>query len=335
MKRFILEILAGLAVIIGVVAICDHRRVFAQEENNNHTGKAWDYLYRYGKPGNGGVDVLILGNSHAYTGILPEVMSKSLGRRSFILAAQGVYMTDCLYMLEEALTVVKPKLLVIETYPLGDYKQKELAGIALSCQYQSFENRKNVWLKLKSTPALFSLDNMPYAWSRTLRNHGYIFENRDLVNYNLENPHPPVYNDDEYLGRFITFTSGLTQATLDRYASEGPPVDGLDMVVGTEAREALKKIRAMCQEKNIKIMFLTIPMYQQHVKNPKMLHQNLAPCIGKTPWLDLQDPSFNYVYNADCFEDTYETNQHQTARGALATTSILTNFIQYYNLLAN
>ena len=170
-------------------------------------------------------------------------------------------MTDCFYMLEEALTVVHPQLLVIETYPLADYKQKELSGISLSCQYQSFENRRNIWLKLKSTPALFSLDNAPFAWSRTLRNHSYIFEKQKLILHNFKNPPPPVYEDEEYLGRFISFTEGLTQATLDRYAAEGPPVDGKDMIVGKEAEQALARIRALCEEKGIRVMFLTIPMY--------------------------------------------------------------------------
>ena len=89
MKRFVLEIISALAVVVAVVALCDHRRVFAQEERNNHTGKAWHYLYKYGEPDGGGVDVMILGNSHAYTGILPDLMSETLDKRCFILAARG------------------------------------------------------------------------------------------------------------------------------------------------------------------------------------------------------------------------------------------------------
>lgn len=333
MKRFVLEMLATLAVVICLVAVCDHRRVFAQEEDNNHTGKAWHYLYRYAEPDSGGIDVMILGNSHAYTGILPDLMTETLHKRSFILAAQGVYITDCYYMLEEALTVVHPQLLVIETYTLADYKQKELTGISLNSQFQSFENRKNVWLKLKSTPALFSLENAPFAWSRTLRNHSYLFDNTLLVLYNLKNPHPPVYENEEYLGRFVSFTSGLTQATLDRYDKEGPPVDGNDMTVGKEAEQALAKIRALCEKKGIRVMFLTVPMYHLHIQHRSGLEKNLATHIGDTPWLDLQYPGYDKIFTEDCFEDTYSPNQHQTVRGAYFTTSYLNAFIQQNNLL--
>ena len=325
--------LAVLAIVVCLVGLCDHRRVFAQEEDNNHTGKTWHYLYKYAEPDSGGIDVLILGNSHAYTGILPDLISDTLEKRCFILAAQGVHMTDCYYMLEEALTVVHPQLLVIETYPLADYRQKELSGIALSCQYQSFENRKNIWLKLKSTPALFSLQNAPFAWSRTLRNHSYIFDNQKLIVYNLKNPHAPVYEDEEYLGRFISFTSGLTQATLDRYDAEGPPVDGKDMTVGKEAEQALAKIRALCEEKGIRVMFLTVPMYHLHILHRSDLEKNLSPCIGDTPWLDLQDPGYDQFFTEDCFEDTYSPNQHQTVRGALTTTVYLSRFIQQNKLI--
>ncbi|MBO4447355.1 MAG: hypothetical protein J5764_04450 [Bacteroidales bacterium] len=333
MRRFLAEIFAAVAVIIGTVYLCDARRIFAQEESNNHTGKRWHYLYKYGKQKNGGIDVLILGNSHSYTGLLPENLSSYLGKRCFILASQGNRITDSYYMLEEALTVTKPKLLVIETYTIRDYKQREMKGIDLSCQFQSFENRRNSWLKLKSTPALFSVDNAPYAWSQTIRNHSYIFENRELLKYNLEHPKAPVYKDKDYLGRFIRFTEGLSSATLAKYTTDGPAEDGRDLTVGADAARSVEKIKALCRKKGIKLMFLTIPMYHQHICNPEALHENLAPCIGDSPWLDLQEHIYDEFFTPDCFEDTYNKNQHQTAQGAAKSSILLAQFIKMNGLI--
>lgn len=327
MRRFILEILAIVLLAGGVVALLDARRVFAQEEGNNHTGKRWYYLYKYAKQKKNAIDVLVLGNSHAYTGLLPEVLSKELGQRCFILASQGNRITDSYYMLEEALTVCKPKLLVIETYTIRDYRQRRLSGIDLNCQFQSFENRRNVWLKLKSTPALFSVDNAPYAWSQTLRNHSYLFDNPQLVSYNWKHPGAPVYKDKEYLGRFIRFTSGLEEPTLERYRREGPPEDGAAMTVGADAERSVQKILALCKKKGIKVMFLTIPMYHGHIAHPEALHANLAPVIGNYPWLDLQAPVYNDFFTPDCFENTYNANQHQTSTGAYKTSLLLARFI--------
>ncbi len=44
MKKFILEILTIVLAAGALVALLDARRVFAQEEGNNHTGKRWYYL---------------------------------------------------------------------------------------------------------------------------------------------------------------------------------------------------------------------------------------------------------------------------------------------------
>lgn len=327
MRRFILEILAIVLLAGGVVALLDARRVFAQEEGNNHTGKRWYYLYKYAKQKKNAIDVLVLGNSHAYTGLLPEVLSKELGRRCFILASQGNRITDSYYMLEEALTVCKPKLLVIETYTIRNYRQRQLSGIDLSCQFQSFENRRNTWLKLKSTPFLFSVDNAPYAWSQTLRNHSYLFDNPSLVSYNWKHPVPPAYRDKEYLGRFVRFTTGLEEPTLERYRREGPPEDGAAMTVGADAERSVRKILALCKKKGIKVMFLTIPMYHGHIAHLEALHANLAPVIGNYPWLDLQAPVYNDFFTPDCFENTYNANQHQTSTGAYKTSLLLARFI--------
>lgn len=327
MKKFLLEMLAIVLAAGALVALLDARRVFAQEEGNNHTGKRWYYLYKYAKQKKNAIDVLVLGNSHAYTGLLPEVLSKELGQRCFILASQGNRITDSYYMLEEALTVCKPKLLVIETYTIRDYRQRRLSGIDLNCQFQSFENRRNTWLKLKSTPFLFSVENAPYAWSQTLRNHSYLFDDPALVAYNWKHPAPPVYRDKEYLGRFIRFTSGLEEPTLERYRREGPPEDGAAMTVGADAEHSVRKILALCRKKGIKVMFLTIPMYHGHIAHPEALHANLAPVIGNYPWLDLQNPAYNDFFTPDCFENTYNANQHQTSTGAYKTSVLLARFI--------
>lgn len=333
MKRFVLEILAITVLVCAAVAAIDSRRVFAQEDGNNHTGKRWFYLYKYGKQKKSGIDVLVLGNSHSYTGLLPEQLSQALGKRCFILASQGNRITDSYYMLEEALTVVKPKLLVVETYTIRDYSQRKLTGADLNCQFQSFENRRNFWLKLKSTPVLFSADNAPYAWSTTLRNHSYIFDNTKLLKYNLENPREPVYRDKEYLGRFIRFTSGLTEHTLERYRTEGAPEDGKSLTVGRDAMRSIEKIKSLCKKKGIRLIFLTIPMYHEHIANPKALHDNLAPVVGDYPWLFLQDPLYDSIFTPDCFEDTYKKNQHQTSTGAYRTSILLSEFIKSGKLI--
>lgn len=328
--HFILEALATFAVVLAVVYLCDRRRVFASNETNNHTGKKWYYLYQYAeekKP----IDILIVGNSHTYTSILPEVVKNELGLNCFLLAAPGINMDECCCMLEEALKIISPQLVILETYPINNYVQKAYDGQLLSDHFASFANRRDKWLKLKSSGHLFTLDNIPMAWSSTLRNHDILFDNRELLEYNLKNPSAPSYNpDEEYMGRYIRFTTGLTPESLELYKLHGAPVDGSLIKPGPDAVRATRRMVEMCQNKNIPVMFLTIPMYHEHVSGAEVWHENLRPLIGNRPWLDLQLPAYDIYFGPECFENTYAENQHQTGQGALHTTTLLVLFLQQY-----
>ena len=119
-----------------------------------------------------------------------------------------------------------PKLLVLETYAINELEPHELEKGALNDQINSFRARRDTWLKIKSTPALFDYHNWPIAWCETFRNHNYIFTKPDQLGRNLrgEGPKRRVRNDF-YLGQFARFSKGLSQTTLDRYEEEGAPVD--------------------------------------------------------------------------------------------------------------
>lgn len=328
--KFVLEALVAFVAVVAAVCWCDGKRVFASDENNNHIGEKWHYLYQYAeqkKP----VDILFVGNSHAYTGLIPELVQRQIGLRCFILAAPGVTMDECYYMLEEALQITHPKMVILETYPINGYIQKELDGQMLSDQFTSFENRRNKRLKFKSAFRLFRLDDIPMAWSATLRNHDILFDNTNLLKYNLKNPSAPKYDPEkEYLGRFGRFTTGLTDETLEMYKQKGAPVDGSTIKPSRDAVKATERILEMCRQKNIPVMFLTIPMYHEHVSHAEAWHDNLKPVIGKNPWLDLQRPVYGAFFGPECFEDTYNENQHQSVEGAVRSTQFLCKFIQRF-----
>jgi len=329
-KKFYIEIAAVVLSVIAVIAVLDSRRVFAYDESNNHVGRRWTALYRLSRKQP--VDVFVLGNSHAYTGLLPKELSCALGKTCFVLASQGNYLTDAYYMLKEALEVTKPKLVVVETYLIRNYTQKDFKGGDLTCQIQSFEARRNVWQKLQSTFSLFSIDNAPYAWSGTLRNHSYVFDNVKQLKHNLKHPEAPRMGGGLYLGRFVRFTSGLERKVLARYAEEGAPVDGKDMTVSEDAYGAMEDIVSLCKKKGVDIMFLTLPMYKDHVCNYDVWRSNLSRLIGRYdyPWLDMQYDYDHEMFGPECFENTYASNQHMTFTGAQVCTYKLADYIRMH-----
>ena len=70
--------------------------------------KKWDSFYEF--IGKNNVDVLLLGNSHLYSGINPKNLSAALGVNAFILASPGTNIADTYFGLKEALKKTKPNL---------------------------------------------------------------------------------------------------------------------------------------------------------------------------------------------------------------------------------
>lgn len=322
MRKYLLEILLSFAAVTAAVWVMDDLRLFRSPDPNNHTAKRWAYYYDFTR--RHPLDVLIIGNSHAYTGLLPKRVSCTAGLNCFMLASGGITLTESCYILEEALTRATPKVVVIETYTISGYRQKHLGPSDLSLEFKSFAARRNIPIKLRSTPHLFTVGEVPYAWSQTLRNHDLIFD-RDRMRYNLHHLGPEHYHDRLYLGRFVRFNTGLTDATLEHYRTEGPPVDGTSRMFGPEAESAMGRILDICRRKGIAVLFLTLPMYPDHVSHTDVWMADFGAHFDGLPWLNLQgDPSFG----PESFEDTYRDNQHMTYRGAAIASDRLAGYLR-------
>jgi hypothetical protein len=178
---------------------------------------------------------------------------------------------------------------------------------------------------------LFSVANYAEAWSPTILNHHYLYSDSDELskNWKYKKKRRDAAREPLYLGRFIRFTSGLQKPVLDRYNHEGAPVDGLAYTYSAESSSYVKKIVELCAANNIELVFLTLPMYHRHIKNYSAWKQTLGSLLNqqKATWLDLQDQSME-DFTAECFENTYNSNQHMTFKGSLIATSKLATFVR-------
>ena len=322
------------AIVIAVLFIMDRKQVFGKDDLNNHLDWKWDWYYKLAE-NNVPLDVLFIGNSHMLTGFNPYLFTQQSGLNCFILGAPGVNVADLYFTLEEALKVTKPKVVVLETYAINESEQYELEKGDLNDQIKSFKSRRNLPLKVKSTPFLFAHDNWLIAWSDVLRNHNMIFEEPDQIRRNLKNGGPrKSERRNVYLGQFSRFQKGISQNTLIRYRNEGAPVDGEDYSISSSSEKYTRKFAELCKENDVKLIFLTIPMYHEHVKNYDTWHKQLYSCIGRLSpyWLDLQEQNLTNIYTAEAFEDTYSKNQHLSSYGMNITALV---FAQYLDNVMN
>lgn len=312
------------------VAFCDYQGYFEPDATNNHTEKKWKAFYELTQK-DYNVDILMIGNSHLYTGINPKTLSTALGVNSFILASPGTHVGDYYYTLKEALKETQPKVVVVETFGINDFNPYELENGPLSDQFKSFAARRNVGTKLLSTPFLFDSDNYFYAWSNTIRNHNYLFNNQAQIQKNRAKAKEKKKKDDKlYLGRYVRFQKGLQDSILNLYKTQGASIDGNEMTYEQSyAEHYVQKITELCQSKGIEVVFLTLPMYKDHVKDYSVWKKNLNTIISKysDKWLDLQEGEGYKNFDKTSFENTYKKNQHMTYNGSLIATYKLRDYI--------
>jgi hypothetical protein len=317
--------------IVGIIIIgLDFNGLFDSSEINYHSKRTWEEFYTFTKDKE--IDVLLLGNSHIYTGINPQSLSTSLGVNSFIISAPGTHLGDVYYNFKEAIRRCNPKVVVVETYAIKDFDPYVLDGSALSDQIKSFVSRKNFWLKFISTPFLFSPPNYLFAWSSLLRNHSFIFTDPAQIksNANKIKTIVPAPGEDYKLGKFVRFVTGLGQETLKKYDELGSPVKGQDFKFSKYTKHYLEKIESLASKNNIKLVFLTLPMYKKHIDNYELWKIELNSLIDDNnyAWLDLQDKYDEFKFDENSFENTYEANQHMTYAGSIAASYALAGFLR-------
>lgn len=327
--KITLNSLIIVVIIWGAIIYSDNKGYFNPNESNNHTKKKWDSFYKFTEDNN--VDVLLVGNSHLYSGINPKNLSSTLGVNAFILASPGTNIADSYFALKEALTRTKPNLVIIETFGINDFNPYTLTEGPLSDHFKSFYARKDWVTKLISTPFLFKSDNYLYAWSNTIRNHDFIFKDTAQLSKNIS-----LMNEDKsenkklYLGRFVRFQTGIENEVLAKYDSLGAPVDGKKYKYSKYAKIYIQKIKNLCEEKKIDLIFLTLPMYHKHIKDYSYWKNKLTTLIDNDKWLDMQSPYDTTSFTTICFENTYNSNQHMTYNGSLIATYKLADYIRQH-----
>lgn len=326
------NLLARLSVIIliGVVSVVysDKKAFFVTDQKEPHHEMRWESIYRLTPKTP--IDIVILGNSHVNTGIEPFSLSNALNCTAFDLAPSGITIADAYYCLKELLTRTTPKLVVVETYLMRGIEDNKLKGAALADEFRSFYPRRNLKIKLESLPFLFDVESCLPAWSFTLRNHELLLRNRDLMKYNrdlYEKRHASKDNS-LYLGRYSRFKTGINDSIMNLYKTKGPAVDGSQEKISKRDIKYARKIVDLCDEKGIEVMFLTLPMYELHIGNYDDWWAEQAKAITPTEknWYNMQRP-YASGFRLDCFEPTYDRNQHLTIQGSIVATYKLAHYI--------
>lgn len=181
MLAFLGKAMLGLAPFLGSIAWVDSTGLFqAPPDDNPHIEKRWSSLHSLAEEGTN-VDLLVLGNSHAYTGINPKHLSAELGMTAMVMANNSMSWADSYWTLKAALAHCKPQVVVVETYGLDEYAPGQRGLTHLVNQIRAFKARRSPLLQLQSAPDLFTLEELGLGLSPTVRNHHYVWESPDIL----------------------------------------------------------------------------------------------------------------------------------------------------------
>lgn len=335
--KFGLRAVAVAAVVVAGVLVSDGIWLFQAPLNNNpHVEKRWEALRKLHHDSIP-LDVLIVGNSHSYTGINPKHLSAELGANAFVLANNGTNWADSEWMIREALNYCSPKVIVLETYGC-DHSEPGMEGKThFVDQVRAYRARNEGRIHWESAWDLFSYDELPAALSPTLLNHHYTWTDPERVKSNFRRKRAIDGPDLEglFLGRFVRFTTGLTDSLLTKYVDDGAPVDGNELTMSEANLTAGEAIAELCTERGIELVLLSLPMYKEHVAHMaewtsrrEVAWTERMPGVEHLNFQELSDLADEPAY----FENTYGGNQHMTLTGSIAATGYLAqNLMQRYD----
>ena len=315
--------LLGLGLIVLTIVALEYQGKFEDEfDPNNHREKRWNYLYHMAE-NDTPIDILVMGNSHAYTGLSPEYLSAATESNAFVLANNGSNVADVYWNLKELLTLHKPKLVALETYTINHDRHNAMSASMLVNQIRAFNTRKNPSIRRASVFSLFPVDDIPIATSELIRNHHFIWEGFPERPRSL-----PTDYSKRYLGRFIRFTSGITDSLDAVYDDLGPSVFGADRVISNECYAYTERIASLCEAEGIGLILFTLPMYEKHVNEPEVWMERYEQLASRlqVPYLDLQTKG-NMASHPEFFENTRNGNQHMTLNGSIRAADELGAFI--------
>lgn len=316
-----IKVFAILAIVVGVVRYTDSKKYF-EPKMGFRVQKVIPAFHSLIEKDT--IDVCLFGSSHIGEGINAHVLSNYLGCTCFSMHQDGSDMQDVYYSLKDVVSQTKIKVAVFETFTMTNV-------LGLEQQKSKYAKLRmlSTPIKLEATPDMLPLDEYWAGWSSTIRNHNFLFRDTAQINRNL---HPAEYAPQRfiYLGSEGRQDKCVNDSLIAVYDSLGPIVDGEKVGHDEYDLEYFDKIIKLCEENDIKVVFLTIPEYYRNIKNYSSWKSVVNEMIGKTkhPWYDLQEKYDSTLFRREFFQGDRLINQHVVASGAPFFSTVLAAYLK-------
>lgn len=280
----------------------------------------WDEFYNQER---NTVDVLILGNSHANSGLDLDIFNANVRGNSVSLATRGQNIYQSYYAALEAYKYQTPEVLIIENFlfyerlTMDAFVNQDPTINDYMKRYLTFEGKKFGEVKIKEARAFFKgslLENMVPA----IKKHSRWTDIKKIKNRLYEN---------EPNGK-QTGTTVLSVSSSKKYEKQSK-FDLAKYNILPDEEEALNNIITLAKEKGTKkIILLTVPFYKKY--RNKIDYNSLDEPLkeiaennqGLIEYIDLNSiyPNWDRTYFSN---DPVGYNQHLNYKGEIVASNYI------------
>lgn len=154
MKKRICQIVSAMVFLTIGVLIFAH----VSETLRAKTNQGIDMVHSLYQLEKDNIDVLVLGPSHGYSSVQPNILWHDYGITSFLMCSPGQSVASSYYLLQEALKYQKPKVVLLESY----FMYREDKYVREERLRQAFDGIRLGKVKLDMLKDFFSEDDLKF-----------------------------------------------------------------------------------------------------------------------------------------------------------------------------
>ena len=293
-SRVIIAVVITLVITIGVVFLLE--RLLVPKYVDDIVEGA--FVAEYYQEENKDFDVLFIGDCEVYENFSPVVLWEENGINSYIRGSAEQYIWQSYYLLEDTLRYHKPEAVVFNIQSLQFNESQSEAYNRMSIEGMRWSSSKVGSILASMLPEEHFIE---YVFP-ILRYHSRWSELKPT--------------DLEYMFHSRKVTHNGYYMRIDTRPAEDVPAGRplADYTFGDKAMEYLDKIRTLCEENDIELLFIKAPSlypewYEQYEKQVEAYAEKYdIPYIN---FLEIQDET-----GIDYTTDTYDGGLHMNLSGA-------------------
>ncbi len=266
------------------------------------------------------VDVLIVGSSHAYRNLDPNVFYEESGITSYIIGSPGQRIWNAYYYLREALKTQKPKVVVLECYIVNSRKDYSDSATAIKAA-----------VGMKMSPEYFDQLNVSVEDKDRLIDYYLMFPWYHSRYKELKKEDVLPYYGNDYYRNFLGY-----RPIVNTRETELP--EGIDEI--TEIKEMsekivlyLDKICDLSREYGFELLFMITP-YCNKAAEKQPYYNALAQYALKQNVPLIEGNRLYQVLQMDGKTD-FEPGDHLSLSGAVKVSKYLNDYLKSHYDLAD